>query len=603
MSDRRTHHLFLSALLFPAILLQPALRAQQYPPYVYSVNNSADYGTTIAQGSLFVIFGYNIGPATLVQVSSFPLPNVLAGTSVTVQSGSTTLNCPMVYTSFGQAAAILPSSVPAGPANVTVMYGGTGPQFASSAQVTVAPSSFGVFTTSRGFGAGSVTALDGTLKTFGTTAKPGEIVILWGTGIGPVSGQDNILPTSYPNFPNVQVWVGGQSAQIAYAGRSGCCVGVDQIAFTVPAIANGCNVPVTVVSGGVSSNTVTLPVSGSTGACTDSGPSLPAPLLAKAVAGQPVKVAAIAIGPAVLGRNAPNPQSLARRLSAALHTPVSEADASLLMSAYANRNPRAVRSAMAKFASQWKALDRPTRDRILIQFGQAQQGAAAFFGSFNNEGIAAALGSAEVPVAGACVVPPGSYPSALGSASAGLDAGASLLLTGAAGSSVLKLSNTKGQYYALFGSSLTGPNIPLGAYTISGSGGKDVGAFSATISVGNHLAISNKSSLSTVNRTKPLTVTWTGGVAGSYVLIGGNTPNGSASAVRVPNANFACAEDGGKGAFTIPAYILSSMNATGPAKGTILISPHPLSNQIAIPGIDLAYFVDGSTDSAIVTFM
>jgi hypothetical protein len=175
------------------------------------------------------------------------------------------------------------------------------------------------------------------------------------------------------------------------------------------------------------------------------------------------------------------------------------------------------------------------------------------------------------------------------------------LLTGAATSVTLMQIGT-GQYPAVFGSSVSGPNIPLGSYTFRGLGGKDVGAFSATLTVGSHFAIANKASLATVDRTQPLTVTWTGGVAGNYVLIGGYTPTTQLSGESIPNAYFACAEDVGKGAFTIPSYIVASMNATVNAKGLLLISPHPLSNQIAIPGIDLAYFTDGSSDSVNVTF-
>jgi uncharacterized protein (TIGR03437 family) len=585
-------------------MLAPShLTAQPTVPYVSSATNSADYSATIAQGSLFVVFGYFPGPAKLVQASSLPLPNVLSGISMTVKSGSTVLDCPMIYASNGQAAAVLPSSTPVGTAAVTVTYNGkTDPYGASTTQITVAKTSLGIFTTnSRGMGGGIFTALDGTVKTFATSAKPGEIVTVWATGIGPISGPDNALPTSFPNFPNVQVWVGGQPAQIVYAGRSGCCAAVDQIAFTVPALANGCNVPVTVVSGGISSNTVAMPVSGSGGACTDSDPTPPAAILTRAAAGQPVKVAAMGIGPTAIGNGAAATQAVAGRLSAALHTPVPEADAAILMRAYATRNLRAIRAAMAKYASKWKALDAKTKVALAAQLVPTQQGAVAEFGNLGYETIAAGIASAQLPVAGACVVLPGSYPYGLGSVSAGLDAGASLLLTGAAGSFSLK-QTAKGHYRVLFGSSVTGPNIPLGTYTIIGSGGKDVGAFSATITVGSHLAISNKASLATVDRTQPLTVTWTGGVAGNYVLIGGYTPNAHSNVAYMPAAYFACAEDGGKGTFTIPSYILSSMNATANAKGILGISPHPLSNQIAIPGIDLAYFIDGSSDSANVTF-
>jgi len=609
MSDRTIHLFSFIRFLCLATLVPSGLRAQASPPPVPgSVNNSASYGTTIAQGSLFVVFGYSLGPAKLVQISSYPLPTVVAGTTVTVKSGSTTFNCPMVYTSDGQVAAILPSTTPAGPATLTVAYNGrTDPGGYSTIQFTVAKSSFGVYTTSsRGVGPGIFTALDNSLKTFAASAKPGEVVTVWGTGLGAISGPDSVVPATFPSFPNVQVWVGGQSAQIIYAGRSGCCAAVDQIAFVVPPVADGCNVPVTVVSGGVSSNTVALPVSAAGETCSDSGPSLPASVLTKALAGQPVKVAAIAIGPAAVGNSAALRQTVAHRLSTALHTRVSEADADRLMRAYAARNTRAIRTAMIKYASRWKALDGRTKTDIIVQLGQTQEGAAALFGSFSKEGLGTAIGSAQIPVAGACVFLAPNYPSGLGSASVGLDAGLSLLLTGAAGSFTMK-QTVKGQYHVLFGPSPAGPTIPTGAYTISGSGGKDVGGFSGTITVGGHPAIANKSSLATVDRTQPLTVTWTGGVAGKYVLIGGHTPNahpngGYVNGGYVPQANFACVEDGGKGTFTIPNYILSSMSATANAKGVLVISPHPLSNQIAIPGIDLAYFMDGSSDSVNVTF-
>jgi len=224
----------------------------------------------------------------------------------------------------------------------------------------------------------------------------------------------------------------------------------------------------------------------------------------------------------------------------------------------------------------------------------------AQFGSLDNEGQVAALGSAELPAAGSCVILPGSFPSGhplLASA----DAGISLSLTGAGGSLTLDNSGP-GTYRAYFGASLTGQELPLGAYTISGKGGKDVGAFSATLTVASHLAVSSPSALATIDRTQPLTVTWTGGIAGNYVLIGGETPAVNATTGYTPPSYFACAEDGGKGTFTIPAYILSSMNPTASGKGGLVLSPHPFANQIAIPGIDLAYFIDGSSSTMNVTF-
>ena len=599
-ASTRMCRLWMLAVFLVPMLATPGLKAQQpsFPPEVYSANSSADYSTTIAQGSLFVVFGYNLGPANLVQVSTFPLPNVLSGTSVTLTSGSMTLSCPMIYTSSAQVAAILPSNTPLGTAQITVAYNGvTDPAgFSNTTQVTVAASSEGLFTTtSSGLGAGIFTALDGSLKTLANSAKPGDVVTAWGTGLGAIGSPDNVLPTSFPPFPNVQVWVGGQSAQVAYAGRSGCCAAVDQISFTVPTVANGCNVPVTVVSGGNSSNAVTIPVSGSGGACGDSGPTLPTSVLTKAAAGQPVKLALISVGPTAIA-GIGQPQAVAASLSAALHTNVSEADAARLIRAYQTGSARAVRTAMAKYASQWKALDARSKSSLIAKISRSQESISADFGGFSSEVALATVISAQFPPMGECLVLPASIGSlyGLGSVGTGLDAGSSLMLTGAAGSYSLQNTN-KGQYQALFGASAAGPNIPLGTYTISGTGGKDVGAFSATVTVAGHLAISNKSSLATVDRTQPLTVTWTGGTAGNYVLIGGGSTHG-------PHSYFACAEDAGKGTFTIPGYILSSINPTTAANGIIWISPNPLSNPLTIPGVDAAYFADASSDSVNVAF-
>jgi uncharacterized protein (TIGR03437 family) len=592
-----TCFLCLASLAVPLLLAQPSL-----PPFVRSANSSADYSTTIAQGSLFVVFGSNLGPATLVQVSAFPLQNNLSGTAVTVTSGSTTLNCPMIYTSAGQVAAILPSNTPTGQVTITVSYNSqTAPLGLSGAQATVVANSPGMYTvTSSGLGTGSLTDLNGKLLTFAYSAKPGDDIYLWGTGLGPIGTPDNVLPPSFPNFPNVQVWVAGLPAKIVYAGRSGCCAGVDQIVFTVPAVGNSCNAPVTVVSGGVSSNTVTIPVSGSGGACSDTGPTVPTSVLSSATAGQQVKVAVLGIGPNVVGKTVGNTRAVAGRLSAALRTPVSPADAAKIARAYATHNSRAIRTAMAKYAAQWNRLDAHTKAKLSVEMAQIQDAVFAQFGTINNESEAAFLGSAQFPAAGSCVVIPSAFPSGH-PLLAGADAGTSLSLTGAGGALTLDKTGP-GTYRAYFGASVSTQELPLGAYTITGTGGKDAGAFGATLTVASHLAISSPSAMATIDRTQPLTVTWTGGIAGNYVLIAGEAPGSFSSTLYNPPSYFACAEDGGKGTFTIPGYILSLMNSTASGKGGLVLSPHPFSNQISIPGIDLAYFIDGSSSTMNVTF-
>ncbi|HET6205944.1 MAG TPA: hypothetical protein VFD98_03995, partial [Terracidiphilus sp.] len=66
------------------------------------VKNSASYANpgfqngSIAQGSLFVVFGSGMGPAQIQYAATFPLPATLAGTSASVTVNGTTLPCVMI---------------------------------------------------------------------------------------------------------------------------------------------------------------------------------------------------------------------------------------------------------------------------------------------------------------------------------------------------------------------------------------------------------------------------------------------------------------------------------------------------------------------------
>ena len=249
---------------------------------------------------------------------------------------------------------------------------------------------------------------------------------------------------------------------------------------------------------------------------------------------------------------------------------------------------------MSPYSTQWKSLDSKTKAKLVAQLSQSQDTALAESGSFSGESVLGNVVGAQFPPAGECEILPKSFPFGLGSVSTGLDAGPSLALTSAAGALTLNKTGS-GQYQSSFGTSGTSPTIPMGSWTISGSGGRDAGAFSATVNVAGHVSISNKAALTTVNRTQPLTVTWTGGIAGNYVLIGGGSDHASQS-------QFACVEDAGKGTFTVPSYVVSSVPATPSGGGLIWIAPHPLSSQITIPDMDLAYFIDGSYDSVSMEF-
>src|SRR5579863_5561053 len=80
------------------------------PPLIYnrSIYNAASFMPAgvpmgaIAQGSIFTIFGNFLGPSKAVTASSFPLANRLAGVSINIIQGSTTVPAIPVYVGIGQ---------------------------------------------------------------------------------------------------------------------------------------------------------------------------------------------------------------------------------------------------------------------------------------------------------------------------------------------------------------------------------------------------------------------------------------------------------------------------------------------------------------------
>jgi uncharacterized protein (TIGR03437 family) len=164
----------------------------------YGIANAASYGYVglpdqgIAQGSMFVIFGAGLGPASLTQAEGLPLPVELGGTRVDIQAGSAMLAAPVVYTSATQVAAILPSNTPLGQATVIIVYND---RASTGKSINIVPSNFGIFTSNQaGTGRASITDTASRALDLMNAANPGDLVSVWGTGLGPVSFPDDLLP-------------------------------------------------------------------------------------------------------------------------------------------------------------------------------------------------------------------------------------------------------------------------------------------------------------------------------------------------------------------------------------------------------------------------
>jgi uncharacterized protein (TIGR03437 family) len=219
--------------------------------------------TPIAQGSIFIVFGTGLAGTDLQQASlplgaSLPSTN---GTSIVVRSGGQNIDAYILYTLPTQVAAILPSTAPVGSASLTLTYAG---KTSSSLPIQITRTVPGIFTAnSQGSGpAAALVALSSTdvrQNSLTNPAAPGSVISLFGTGLGPIAGADNVAPGAVTPDVTVTATVGGKIATVLYAGRAPQFPGEDQINIQLPSDTPlGCYTPAVIAVNGIPSNDFVL---------------------------------------------------------------------------------------------------------------------------------------------------------------------------------------------------------------------------------------------------------------------------------------------------------------------------------------------------------
>jgi uncharacterized protein (TIGR03437 family) len=534
--------------------------------------NAASYAiaglpnANIAQGSMFILFGQNLGPAAQANASSFPLPSNLGGTSIGVTVGDTAVNAIMLYSNSSQVAAILPSTTPIGAGTLTLSFND---KPSNAVPIQVVANTLGIFTRNQsGSGPGVLfnynSQADQPVNSLVTAAHPGQVLTLWGTGLGKVSGQEADGPLPGNLDVPVSVYVGNKPVTPTYKGRSGCCAGIDQIVFTVPQGVEGCYVSVAVIAGGVISNFASIAVTSSGTVCSDPTGFSTADL-AKVQSGGTLTIANVFIA--------------------------------------------AVDISDPAFGAGEQTID--------LGSGKFQHYASSGDVLASTRGAVGGLNG--LPSVGSCNVDSLSYNSYLSASLpssndpvnfVGLNAGASLKVTGPAGAQQWPRQNqgstAQPDYeYDIQGSVIGGgipnqtPIMPVflvpGNYTVNdASGGPQVGSFSAMLTIpGSTVVWTNESSFNDVSRSNDLTVTWSGAAAGGLIGIFGSSADPGSGA----EAQFACLTQADARTFTVPAWVLSALPASATdssvgAKvgflGVATIPPAPTLFQAT--GLDVGFF-------------
>lgn len=181
---------------------------QAHPVFTSSsIVNAASFqppefpGGAIARGSIFSVFGRAVGPLTPVQATEFPLSRALGGVTITVSKAGFP-DAPVIplFVSEGQVNAIMPSNAPLGAATLRVRYDDQdGSPTSIPVDVTITEANVGLFTVNAS-GRGPVIAnnfisqTEQPLNSTEQSAVPGQVITLWATGLGGIDGGDSQRP-------------------------------------------------------------------------------------------------------------------------------------------------------------------------------------------------------------------------------------------------------------------------------------------------------------------------------------------------------------------------------------------------------------------------
>jgi len=215
--------------------------------------------TAIAPGAIVAIFGSNLATAPL-SASSAPYPDVLVTSMVTFNGAE----APLFYVSPTQINAQVPYNVSPGSVSVQVSRGGV----VSAAQLAaVANYSPGIFVIDQTTNGGAILhATTYAVVSGASPAQPGEIIAIYGTGLGALNASivaGNPAPgtgTLPQTLATPTVTIGNLLAPVSFSGLAPGFAGLYQVNVQVPAAVPAGTQPIQITIGGVTSNIATIAV-------------------------------------------------------------------------------------------------------------------------------------------------------------------------------------------------------------------------------------------------------------------------------------------------------------------------------------------------------
>jgi uncharacterized protein (TIGR03437 family) len=488
--------------LAAAVSAQPVIRSSD------GILNASGYQAQLAPDTVFDIFGTGLGPATL-QAASQPYQASFGGTSIsfTPTGGGTAIAAKIVYTLATQVAGVLPSSITPGTYAVSVTYQG---QPSQPQNVTVVARSLGIATSNSG-GTGAAQATIGNVNNGVSLVRMTAGSVSFGGynwPLGPAQPGDEIVLWGTGGGADPENDTGGSSGDQTAAGNFTVSVDGTQIVPVYSGTSSGYE--------GLWQVNFVLP------------PNIAADCFAYVTVtggGQTSNGVTIAI--AATGQT-----SCSTGIPASTLSKLDSGTGTITLGGLVigkNIINGAVSYEIGGVINQYTAAE------FLIPYGATKVGYCYFL----NE---------TYPVTG-------KEPSAPDSQ---LDAG-SITLSGPGAGTNQTLAREGNFYTGTLNSITLG-----GSYTLTASGGSQVGPFSVTSAFPTAFTVTNLSSLTNVNRAQPLTVNWTGS-GFDTVEIQINTTTETSTTVFGSDLN--CAVPASLGTYTIPASVLANLS---PSANTLL---------------------------------
>jgi len=482
-----------------------------------------------------VLYGTGMAPDGLLQQGFDPALNRnLGGVSIKITIAGTTTEAIPYYVSPTQIAAILPSATAAGTGSMTVTYNG---QTSAPFALTVVQSALGILTLGgNGLGDAAVFDLDYKYITPTNAANPGQIVTFWGTGLGPDPNDETKTIAAPQNLSNLpfEFYIANKPAKVLYHGRS-TYPGLDQIVVEIPQGVTGCYASAYAKTGRFMSNFVSIPVAATGRTCADWFSSV----------------------------------NDVDRLLGSGKTEVNLGWFYLVKFKTYSPGTAGQPSRMI------------TQDSATSQFLRYTPFHASNWGSvggFANPGCVVTAWNVKEPFTTPILKR--------------LDAGPAVTLTVPDGTTRTLARQNISNFAFSVNDATPGAQLFIpetgGTFKFSAPGGADVGPAEASINADNPMTWNEHTSITTVNRSQPLTVTWRGGAPGGFVVIQGG---GISAANNDVYTSFGCTEHAEVGRYTVPADVLASLApsavfAPNIATGQLLVEHFTLPARFTANGLD-----------------